>query len=221
MCRFARGRRVFAMTLVVVALGGATSGCGDDGNEDGQAADLAAAAPKTPPAVPSPPPPIRKASPEWSTEDWGEGLRANAKGVLIKPDGGEVRGWGDRRVRRHVTALFARIQYYFLKGDMASVCEHIDPRLSDIPFSGNRPCKEMLRRYARKLERRRFEPSPLRFLWVRTYPGVAGIWVEDKRGNRFRVPFGQTGRSGWRLQLRELAPTEAIAMPLRLTSAGR
>jgi hypothetical protein len=218
MCRFIRGRGVFAMTLVVVALGGATSGCGgdDDGNDDGRAIGLEAAAAKTPPAVPAPPPPIRKASPKWSTADWGDGMRANSAGMLVKPDGGEIRGWGDRRVRRYVTALFARMQYDFLTGDMAAVCKHVDPSLSSIPFSGDRPCRPMLRTYARQLERQKFEPSFLRFLWVRTYPGVAGIWVEDRRGERFRVPFGQQDNGAWGLELRELAPTEALAMPLQV-----
>lgn len=205
--------------MAAVALAMGATGCGDDSDEP---ARLASAAPQAPPAVPPAPPPRSKASPRWARKGWGDGLYANARGVLVKPDGGEVRGWGDRRVRRHVTALFARMQYDFLTGDMASVCRHVDslPTTLATDLPGYASCDRTLRAYARKLERQEFKPTPLRFLWVRTYPGVAGIWVEDRRGKRFRVPFVQQGNSGWRVELEDLFPLEALAMPLRASELG-
>lgn len=219
-----RGKRAMGTMLVVIALLATSAGaCGDDdtgadagGGADENSARLNSAAPKVRPVVPPAPPSRRKASPRWSTDDWGDSMYANAEGVLVKPDGGEIRGWGDRRVRRYVTALFARMQYDFLTGDMASVCKHADSALSTLVTGApdGASCETTLDRFAQKLEKRGFKATPLRFLWVRTYPGVAGIWVENRSGERFRVPFVQEGDDGWLLQLDEVLP-EAIAMPLR------
>jgi hypothetical protein len=173
------------------------------------------------------PEPRRVAEPRWSTSRWfGDGprvdVRANAKGVLVVPNGAPIRGWGDPRVRRYVALLFAWMQYEFVNGRMAAVCEHIDPS-SDIPFDGitsDAPCPRQLHALTRRLERSGFKGRPLRFLWVRAYPGVAGIWVEDAKGLRRRVPFVQRGRGGWLLELRHLQP-EMLAMPLRWQRQGR
>jgi hypothetical protein len=216
-----RGRRevVVAMALAVVALGGSAGACGgDDDGGSARPAGLEAAAAKAPPTVPSPPPPVRKASPKWSTDDWGDETYGNRDGTLVTADGGKIRGWGDWRARRYVTARFARMQYDFLTGDMASVCKYVGTSLSTLVTRLNvaTSCEKTLRVYARQLERRGFEPRPLRFLWVRTYPGVAGIWVEGSRGERFRVPFLEIGSGGWKLDLRQLFPPEALAMPLQV-----
>lgn len=213
-----RGKRAVAMTLAVVALGGATGACGDDDGGGEQPAGLEAAAAKAPPTVPSPPPSTRKASPKWSTEDWGDETFDNREGMLVTADGGKIRGWGDRRVRRYVAARFARMQYDFMTGDMASVCKYVGTSLSTLVtgLPVGAPCEKILRVYAGQLEKRGFKPRPLRFLWVRTYPGVAGIWVENSRGRRLRVPFMEMGNGDWKLHLRVLFPSETLAMPLQV-----
>jgi hypothetical protein len=161
---------------------------------------------------------------EWSAKRSGIGLYPHPDGVLVKPDGTEIRAWGDPRVRRHVSALLARMQYDFARGKMAPVCKHVDPQLlSSVYLGGVEPgasCERKLDAYARELDREGFRPSPLRLLWVRAYPGIAGVWVEGGDGSRFRVPFVQRGNGRWLLELSELEPREALAMPLRVAAGG-
>lgn len=208
------------LLLLALSLAGGVAACGDDDGGAEQSTKSGFASVEVPP-LPSLPPATRVEAPRWSRADWeakspGGDLYANGKGVLVMTDGTEIRGWGDLRVRRYVTALFARMQHAFLTGDTAAVCKHVDPRsvISIGGGPGDDSCATKLSSDRRRLEDSGFRSSPLEFLWVREYPGVAGIWVEDVSGTRFRVPFARSG-GGWQLELDELQPMEALAMPLR------
>jgi len=214
------GRARGAALVAVVAIAGAIAACGDGGDDGALGASAPSA--KPPPPLPAMPPPTRVVAPRWSEERSGIGLYPDARGVLTKPNGTEIRAWGDPRVRRYVAVLFARIQYDFLTGDMAAACGHIDPMSEFIPTgaSPEAPCERKLRVYARELKDQGFRSPPLRFLWARTYPGITGLWVEDSSGRRFRVSFVQRGNGGWLLELGRLLPHEALAMPMRLNARG-
>jgi len=201
--------------VLLATVVGACGGGADEANEEKGTAGANAASLEKPPPPPPMPPPSRTVARRWSKERSGIGLYPNADGVLVKPDGTEIRAWGDPRVRRYVTALFARMQFDFLEGNMAEVCRHVGRGFSLGGASVDVPCDRKLKMYAQELKDQGFEPTPLRFLWVRTYPGITGIWVEDADGQRFRVPFSQKGKGGWLLDLQMLQPSEAIAMPLR------
>jgi hypothetical protein len=213
-----------ALPVVVaatIAIGAVVGACGEGDEKAGGFAP--AAGEKPPPLLPPPPPPGRAAAARWSTEHIenpdGTDLYPNSAGTLVKKNGTEIRGWGEARLRRYLAALFARMQYDFRTGDMASVCKHIDPTLlTGFPQNGsipNAPCEKKLSEYARWLEEREFESRPLRLLWVRAYFGVAaGVWVEDFRGRRFRVPFIDKGNGEWRLEIGKLIPSNALGMHL-------
>lgn len=207
----------FVCALAVLALAASALAACDD---ESSATDGLAAAAQAPPPLP-PRPPQRDADMRWPRDDWGKAdLSADRRGVLVKPSGGEVRGWGDFAVRRHVTALFAHMQYDFMTGNTQAVCRNLDGRalpLSTLPAKADTPCRVELDANRRQLQRNGFKPTPLRFLWVREYPGVAGIWVESRTGERFRVPFVRDGEGPWKLQLSDLRPPEAIAMPIVTT----
>jgi hypothetical protein len=201
-------------------LAGTVAGCGDAGGAadggDVRAAEMA----REPPRLPPPPTPTRVVAPRWSEERSGIGLYPNSAGILVKPDGTEIRGWGAPRVRRYVALLFAHMQYDFLKGRMASVCKHIDRRSNNYlaGWATEHGCEEQLKAYAKKLEHQGFKSTPLRLLWVRTYPGITGIWVEPASGRRFRIGFTQRDKGGWLLDFGDLERREALAMPLQFGS---
>lgn len=204
--------------VLAVMLGACFPACG--GSESAPQARLLEAAAEAPPPISAGVPWNRTEAPEWSRDDWGGEMFANRDGVLTKPDGAKVRGWGDRRVRQYVTALFERMQHDFMTGNYAAVCRHLDPERSSLIWLSNaraEGCAPRLGALARSLERRRFEPTRLRFLWVREYPAVAGIWVEDRYRSRYRIPFIHDPATGWLLQLDELQPIKALAMPLRVS----
>jgi hypothetical protein len=215
------GGAIRMMLVAIVLLASTVTACGDDA-DDGKAAHAAARPAQAPPPLPPPPPSSRNVAARWSRERSGIGLYPNAAGMLVKPDGTRIRGWGNQRVRRYVTVLFARMQYDFLAGSMAPVCKHVVPLRSFLPVGAtlNMSCAEKLKAYAHTLGKQGFRSSPLRLLWVRVYPGIAGIWVEDSRGKRFRVPFLEQGKRSWRLDLERLVPTGALGMPLRVRAAG-
>lgn len=217
---FRSGGSACSIVVAVALLAVALPACGEE-NDSEEPRAAAAAFAGAPPPLPPPQPPRRPVAAKWSSERLSRTpVYANAEGVLVRRDGSKVRGWGDRPVRRYVTALFARMQYDFLTGSMGSVCKHIDSRLLfGFPPNGgidDAPCESKMEAYAQQLEKDGFRSPPLRFLWVRTYPGVAGIWVEDPRGDRFRVPFVQEGNDRWLLQLGKLRRPETLAMPLRV-----
>lgn len=205
--------------VAVLLLVGALVGCGSE-DEGGEPAVLGYPSAQAPPPIPGRPPKHSMLA-RWSNERFGRGpLYANANGVLVKRDGTEIRGWGDPRVRRYVTGLFARMQYDFLTGNMASLCKHVDVPPGASVSPGGRPrngsCEDKLEAYAKELEEQDFKSSPLRFLWVRTYPRVAGVWVEHVSGKRFRVPFVQGDDGRWRLEIGDLSPRDALGMRLQV-----
>ncbi|HWM09242.1 MAG TPA: hypothetical protein VNO82_07850 [Solirubrobacteraceae bacterium] len=218
-------RRAIVVATTLIAL--AAPACGDDnagGSETGSNS-LAPSTGEQPPQVPAPPPPPSPAAAARWPVDEIESLSPDPKlGTLTKPDGTTVRGWGEPRLRRYLAAVFARIQYDFRAGEMAGACKHVDDTLlagfppgRDISHDS---CARKLRTYAADLERRGFEPRPLRLLWVRAYPGFVGrIWVQDVRGQRFRIPFADKGDAGWRLELGKLERPDALG--LRLTGLQR
>jgi len=210
-----------ATLVVVVLLVGVLTACGDaDDGGDGDPAAVAAVLDRPPPRVPPTPPPRDEPAPRWSTDSWDEASAfPNADGVLALAGDREIRGWGDPRVRRYVTALFRRMQYDFLAGDVKAVCRHLNPLLptflSDLAGRRDASCVAKMSAYAEKLDEQEFQSPPLRLLWVREYPRVAGVWVEDSRGKRIRIPFANEDGRGWRMQFAELKVPEALAMPLR------
>lgn len=138
--------------------------------------------------------------------------RASAgRGTLTRADGTTIREWGDRRDNRRVVAIFTRMLDAFRAGDVARVCHNVDAFFLE-QFTPGRskpysPCETKMTEFAESLERRRREPAELELLWVRSYGWVAGIWVEDRRGKRFRIPFttladgGSGGDGRWLMEL--------------------
>jgi hypothetical protein len=140
------------------------------------------------------------------------------RGALPGPDGSVTRSWGDEGVRRQVIAIFAEMQDDFRAGDMAAVCEHVDPfLLSQFAAGSAGPdarCERRLAAYKRSLQGGSAQPKALRLLWTRAYTTVTGIWVEDPRGKRFRVPFKNLGDGKWLLELGSFPRPDSLDMEL-------
>jgi hypothetical protein len=194
--RSASGRRSGAIVALVLA--GAAVGCGDDEPQrtagDGPATSARAAGASDAKA----PGKVGGASPDPRP-------RESADGTLTTADGEVIRDWGPERDRKLIVARFARMQRSFRAGRMAAVCANVtDFGLAQ--FTPGRtgfdtPCPAKLRTFATELERRAAPPVRLRVLWVRSYPLVASVWVEDPAGKRIRVGFTDVDGAGMKLEL--------------------
>lgn len=188
-------------TGVICALALAVGACGGDGATD----------------VP-PSPVAERELPRWSAERLknrdGSPYAPSVTGMLIGKDGTRIRNWGEPGVRRRVVANFAAIQDNFRAGDLRAACRYV----YDASFGSVGWCPGELRRLAGTLHRRMGPPGNLRVLWVRAYPGVAGLWVESPRGQRLRIQFRPDG-GDWRLELGLLHEKETLAMRLSNRSA--
>lgn len=188
------GRPVAAcVAAVVLAVAFGAAGCGDE-DPRGAAADrpeASAASDRDSIAA------AREADEQPPPE--------NPDGTLRGDDRKVVRDWGAARDRKPVVASFVRMQRDFRAGRMAAVCAGISDfgveqfRPGDTDFYT--PCPAKMRAFAAELRRDGVEPVRLRILWVRYYPIVASIWVEDPKGERVRVPFTDLDGSGMRFEI--------------------
>jgi hypothetical protein len=190
-------------TATLLALAGGAAGCGDeeppDAAGDGSPRTVAAAPDTTAPA--------------GAANGAPQARRGNADGTVTRLNGQVVRDWGDKRERKKVVAIFAKLQRDFRAGRMAAACDRVTDfglqQFQPGKTAPDTPCPAKLRAFAAELGQR--EPQRLRLLWVRAYPTtIASAWVRDERGKPVRVPFYGWDGKGWKLELGNFARPEFL-----------
>jgi len=147
----------------------------------------------------------------------------SADGMLTTAEGKVIRDWGPERDRKRLVAALARTQRDFRAGRMEAACSGIAEiglaQFTPGKTSFETPCPVKLQAFATELERRHVAPVRLRLLWVRSYALIASVWVEDPRGERYRMGFTDFGGEGMKFELGAFARPELLAG--RLAGAGR
>ena len=180
-----------ALAAVVVAVGVGVAGCSDE--EPGRSEAVAETAAET-------------------AATGGDGTLTEANGRVIKD-------WGDPRERRESVAAFKAMTTAFREGRMDDACRYIsDFALSQFQPGGiaaEAPCSAKLRAFARVVERKGGPPT-VRIIAVRSYQLVSGVWVENERGRRIRVPLNKLDAGeGWKLELGVFPDPEILAARIR------
>lgn len=146
-------------------------------------------------------------------------------GRLTNTDGEVITDYGKPSERRDAVRMLNRIQKLFRAGHHAAACEHInDFMLSQFIPPGTRadtPCPKKLAAYAAARQRHNAQPATLKVLWIRSYTGEAGIWVDDPQGRRLRIQMTSTGGKNWELDLGELHRPDILAAHLATTNQYR
>jgi hypothetical protein len=180
---------VLAAVVLVAAVG--FVGCADD-------------EPREPAAV----------APATATTDTPAPSNEEVDGKLTTTDGRVIRAWGDPAEQRASIAAFKAMTTAFRDGRMEDACRYVtDFALSQFEpggISGEAPCPAKLRALARVVERDGGPPT-VRILWVRAYTSLSGVWVEDERGRRIRVPLNNLDGDGWQLELGVFPDPEILA----------
>jgi hypothetical protein len=183
----------FALVLAAV-LAGASSACGSDDREKPAARNE------------------RLAQQRPQRQDAEDGRLTTTTGEVIT-------NFGSRRAGRQAVRGLVQLQRDFRSGRMTAACTRIsDFMLSQFTPAGTKPdtpCPAKLEAYAGQLAERGTPAARLRLLWVRSYTGEAGIWVDDERGRRLRIPFSSsTGHGNWQLDLGSFEEPAVLAATL-------
>lgn len=136
-------------------------------------------------------------------------------GRLTTTDGKVITSWGDPAEQRKSIAAFKAMTSAFRDGRMEDACGYVsDFGLGQFKPGGvaaEAPCPAKLRAFARVVERNGGPPT-VRILWVRSYSGISGVWVENDRGRRLRVPLSKLdGDDNWRIELGMFTHPEMLA----------
>ncbi len=148
--------------------------------------------------------PAAGAAPATATTEATVSSNEEVDGRLTTTDGKVIKAWGDPAEQRESVAAFKAMTTAFRDGRMEDACRHVsDFALGQFKPGGlpaEAPCPAKLRAFARVVERNGGPPT-VRILWVRSYSGVSGVWVENERGRRIRVPLNNPDGEGWKLEL--------------------
>lgn len=196
-----RKRRGLALAVVLVGLAAGMVGCSDEEPRE-PAAAVAPAGSTT-------------ATASTTATDAPAPSNEEVDGRLTTTDGKVITSWGDPAEQRKSIAAFKAMTSAFRDGRMEDACGYVSAfglgQFKPGGISADAPCPAKLRAFARIVERNGGGPT-VRILWVRSYSGISGVWVENDRGRRIRVALSKLdGDDNWRLELGVFPNPEILA----------